>query len=163
MAEAELQGVSTTDEEEWISIAGWLPESIRHAITPMTIGAIFGAFWQTIVLPNLKYGYPSPVQGAFILALLFSPLMYKYLLPNNKGNWKEYAMGLGILGFAYSLIWVAGWGAMFCGGYFSLLIWVWINSTWWQYELPSFRYGIWHAIGIDIGAFGGALLAFIYL
>ena len=163
MAEAELQGVSTTDEEEWTSIAGWLPESIRHAITPMTIGVIFGAFWQTIVLPNLKNGYPHPVQGAFILALLFSPLMYKYLLPDKKGDWREYAMGLGILGFAYSIIWVSGWGAMFCGGYLSFLIWLWINSTWWQYELPSFRYGIWHAIGIDIGAFGGAILAFIYL
>ena len=80
MAEAELLPVSTTDEEEWRTIAGWLPESIRHAIAPMTIGAIFGAFWQTIVLPNLKHGYPHPVQGAFILALLFSPLMYKYLL-----------------------------------------------------------------------------------
>ena len=163
MAEGEVQPVSTSGREEWNSVAGWLPESFRHAISPMLIGALFGAFWQSIVLPNMAYSYPSPVQGAFILALLFSPLMYKYLLPDNNGDLKEYAMGLAILGLAYSFIWVSGWGAMFCGGYLSVLIWVWINTTWWQYELPSFRYGIWHAIGIDIGAFGGAILAYIYL
>jgi hypothetical protein len=163
MAEVDVQPIPISSEDEWNSVAGWLPESFRHAISPLMIGLLFGAFWEAIVLPNMAYSYPSPVQGAFILALIFSPLMYKYLLPNNNGDLKEYVMGLGILGLAYSLIWFTEGNAIFCGGYLSIMIWVWINTTWWQYELPSFRYGIWHAIGIDIGALGGGILAYIYL
>ena len=163
MAESEVEVVSIPVETKRNSIDEWLPDSLRHAILPMLIGALLSAFWETIVLPNMFYGFPSPVQGAFILALIFSPLMYKLLLPDKKGDLKEYAMGLGVLGFIYILIWFTQIGPLVCGGYLSILIWVWINTTWWQYELPSFRYGIWHAIGIDIGAFGGAILAYIYL
>lgn len=163
MTEVELPAPSGKGEEQWNSIEGWLGEIMRHAIAPMAIGAFFGAFWQTLILPQLSFGYPSPVQGAFILALVFSPLMYKFLLPQKSGDLQQYAAGLATLGLAYSIIWVSGWGAMFCGGYLSFLIWIWINSTWWQFELPSFRYGLWHSIGLDIGAFGGAVLAYIYL
>jgi len=163
MAETEVQPISADSEDEWKSVAGWLPESFRHAISPMLIGALFGAFWESIAANYMPYKYPIPVQGGLILALLFSPLMYKYLLPNNKGDLKEYVMGMGILIFAYILIWFTEGNAMFCGAYLSVLIWAWINTTWWQYELPSFRYGIWHAIGLEIGVVGGAILAFIYL
>ncbi|MDE0954784.1 MAG: hypothetical protein OR994_08910, partial [Candidatus Poseidoniales archaeon] len=95
MAESEVEVVSIPVETKKNSIDEWLPDSLRHAIMPMLIGALFSAFWETIVLPNVFYGFPSPVQGACILALIFSPLMYKLLLPNKKGDLKEYAMGLG--------------------------------------------------------------------
>ena len=29
-----------------------------------------------------------------------------------------------------------------------------------RYDLPPFRYGVWHMFAIDIGAFSGALLSF---
>jgi hypothetical protein len=163
MDKSEVDVVSIPVESERNSIGDWLPDSLRHAISPLLIGALFGVFWETIILPKLFYGFPSPVQGAFILALIFSPFMYKFLLPNKKGDWNEYAMGLGILGFVYSLIWFTQVGPLLCGGYLSIMVWAWINSTWWQYDLPSFRYGLWHAIGIEIGAMAGAILAHIYL
>ena len=163
MAEPEIEVASIAVEAEKNSSEDWLPDTLRHAISPMLIGVLFGVFWETIILPKLFYGFPSPVQGAFILALIFSPFMYKFLLPNKKGDWNEYAMGLGILGFVYSLIWFTQVGPLLCGGYLSIMVWAWINSTWWQYDLPSFRYGLWHVIGIEIGSMAGGILAYVFL
>ena len=69
---------------------------------------------------------------------------------------------LGMLtpGLFFIMIWFSGWGALFCGAYGPLLIWVWISTSWGQFDLPPFRYGIWHSFAINIGGFAGAILAF---
>jgi hypothetical protein len=32
-----------------------------------------------------------------------------------------------------------------------------------QFEFPPFRYGLWHALAVNIGAFGGSVLTYIYI
>jgi hypothetical protein len=31
---------------------------------------------------------------------------------------------------------------------------------WGRQQLPPFSYGLWHAMGVDLGAFAGALVVF---
>lgn len=147
-----------------VSYDGWMKELLRHAITPLFIGAFLGGFWQLFMMDRVgEMGLPMPVQGAFIIALPFSPFICKLLVPNSQGKLWQYSLGMFIMALVYSSIWMSGWGAMFCGGYFSGLVWIWINMTWWNYELPPFRYAIWHSIAIDLGAFGGALIVYFNL
>ena len=131
---------------------------IRHIIGPAVIGLLFGALAEHFLTP--VYSFPSPPQAAMIGAILLSPLMYFILLKDEASRWWEYSLGLLAPGSFFIMIWFSGWGALFCGGYGALLIWVWISTSWGQYELPPFRYGIWHSFAINIGGFAGAMLAF---
>ena len=131
---------------------------IRHIIGPALIGLAFGALAEQFLTPH--YAWPSPPQAAMIGAILLSPLMYFILLKDEASRWWEYSLGMIGPGLFFIMIWFSGWGALFCGGYGALLIWVWISTSWGQYDLPPFRYGVWHCFAINIGGFAGAMLAF---
>ena len=131
---------------------------IRHIIAPALIGLVLGIFFQEIILE--KYGWPSPPQGAILVSILISPLLYIILVRDEFSRWYEYSLGLCVPGMIFFVMWFSKWGALFCGGYGALLLWVWISTDWGRYDLPPFRYGVWHMFAIDIGAFSGALLSF---
>ena len=133
-------------------------KGIRHIIAPALIGLVLGIFFQEIIFE--KYGWPSPPQGAILVSILISPLLYITLVRDEFSRWYEYSLGLCAPGLIFFVMWFSEWGALFCGGYGALLLWVWISTDWGRYDLPPFRYGVWHMFAIDIGAFSGALLSF---
>ena len=131
---------------------------IRDIIAPALLGLVLGIFFQEIIFE--KYGWPSPPQGAILVSILISPLLYITLVRDEFSRWYEYSLGLCAPGLIFFVMWFSEWGALFCGGYGALLLWVWISTDWGRYDLPPFRYGVWHMFAIDIGAFSGALLSF---
>ena len=68
-------------------------------------------------------------------------------------------MGLTLPGAIFFMVWFSGWGALFCGGYGALLLWVWISTSWGAmiYRLLDMEFGM---PLLDIGAFSGALLVY---
>ena len=131
---------------------------MRHIIAPAVFGMIVGIIFQEYITP--QYNWPSPPQGAILSSIILSPLLYFILVRDKASRWFEYTLGLATPGAIFFIIWFSGWGAVFCGGYGALLLWVWISTSWGRYHLPPFRYGVWHAFAVDIGAFSGALLAY---
>ena len=130
----------------------------RHIIAPALFGMFFGVIFQQYITPD--YGWPSPPQGAILASIILSPILYFTLVRDTPSRWYEYTMGLTLPGAIFFMVWFSGWGALFCGGYGALLLWVWISTSWGRYDLPPFRYGVWHAFAVDIGAFSGALLVY---
>ena len=130
----------------------------RHIIAPALFGMVFGVIFQQYITPD--YGWPSPPQGAILASIILSPILYFSLVRDAPSRWYEYTMGLTLPGAIFFMVWFSGWGALFCGGYGALLLWVWISTSWGRYDLPPFRYGVWHAFAVDIGAFSGALLVY---
>lgn len=130
----------------------------RHIIAPALFGMFFGVIFQQYITPD--YGWPSPPQGAILASIILSPILYFSLVRDAPSRWYEYTMGLTLPGAIFFMVWFSGWGALFCGGYGALLLWVWISTSWGRYDLPPFRYGVWHAFAVDIGAFSGALLVY---
>ncbi len=130
----------------------------RHIIAPALFGMFFGIIFQQYITPD--YGWPSPPQGAILASIILSPILYFSLVRDAPSRWYEYTMGLTLPGAIFFMVWFSGWGALFCGGYGALLLWVWISTSWGRYDLPPFRYGVWHAFAVDIGAFSGALLVY---
>ena len=115
----------------------------RHILAPAIFGMIVGIFFQQYI--TQKYSWPSPPQGAILTSLILSPLLYFTLVRDEASRWYEYSLGLALPGLIFFMMWFSGWGALFCGGYGALLLWVWISTSWGRYELPPFRYGVWHA------------------
>ena len=150
---------SSSTDSELDRISGLDFETgMRHIIAPAIFGLIVGIIFQEFVTP--EYKWPSPPQGALLTSILLSPLLYFILVRDEASRWHEYTLGLALPGSIFFMIWFSGWGALFCGGYGALLVWVWISTSWGRFELPPFRYGVWHTFAIDIGAFSGALLAY---
>tara|TARA_B100000459_G_scaffold65116_1_gene35744 strand:- start:461 stop:970 length:510 start_codon:yes stop_codon:yes gene_type:complete len=131
---------------------------IRHIIAPAVIGMILGILAERFLTPNVAF--PSPPQAAMLGTILLSPILYFLLLSDEKSRWWEYSLGILAPGSYFIMIWFSGWGALFCGGYLPLLIWVWISTSWGRFDLPPFRYGVWHSFAVNIGGFAGAILAF---
>ena len=131
---------------------------IRHIIAPAVIGVILGFLAERFLNPIVNW--PSPPQAAMIGTILLSPILYFILLKDEKSRWWEYSLGILAPGSYFIMIWFSGWGALFCGGYLPLLIWVWISTSWGRFDLPPFRYGVWHSFAVNIGGFAGAILAF---
>ena len=133
----------------------------KHILAPAFLGVVLGGIWEAFVMPHVgEINLPNPVHGAFFISILLSPLLYRLLLDDEPSRWKEYTLGLSSLGLLFSMIWLSGWGGIFCGGYGALLVWVWISTDWGRHHLPPFRYGLWHAFGIDLGTFAGSVLVF---
>ena len=55
-------------------------DMLRHMMTPLLIGMVFGAIWQLTVMPRIDTFVPNPVHGAFAMYLVASPLIYKQLI-----------------------------------------------------------------------------------
>lgn len=151
-------------EAPFLSRAFDFETGLKHIMAPAFLGVAIGGIWEAFVMPHVgEIQLPNPIHGAFFISILLSPLLYRLLLDDEPSRWKEYTLGLSSLGFLFCMIWLSGWGAMFCGGYGALLVWVWICTDWGRYQLPPFRYGLWHALGINLGAFAGGVLTFTQL
>jgi len=122
-----------------------------HVMLPSIIGSLLAI---SSAFAGIKIG--NPVQTALVLGILFSPIFAWFSVEERKG---DYLLGLGLLNGLFALMWFSPNAGFFCGGYLTMMIWVWMSLNWWKFELPSFRYGIWHSVGMEIGAFGGAVIA----
>ena len=133
---------------------------IRHIIAPALIGLVLGIFFQEIIFE--KYGWPSPPQGAILVSVLISPLLYIVLVRDEFSRWYEYTLGLCVPGMIFFVMWFSEWGALFCGGYGALLPLGWVSTDLGRDGFPPFWYGGLHLFAIDIGAFFVALLSFCF-
>ena len=158
---AESDRVEVPADAPFIARALDMETGLRHILAPAFFGALVGGLWQWKVMPQIgEINLPNPVHGAFLVSLVLSPLLYRILLDDEASRLREYTIGLASLGLLFSVIWLSGWGAMFCGGYGALLVWVWVSTDWGRYNLPPFRYGLWHAFGINLGALAGGIFAY---
>ncbi len=164
MSEGDTE-VITTDatEEASVSESEIFSDMLRHMMAPLLIGMVFGAIWELTVMPRIEPNFaPNPVHGAFAIYLIASPLFYKLLLDMEMNRAGEYAMGFAVTACFLSLIWMLG-SSLYLGGFLPCIGWLFISSFWLQFEFPPFRYGLWHGMAVNVGAFGGSVLAFIYL
>ena len=44
--------------------------------------------------------------------------------------------------------------------YLAVVVWIWVSTSWWRFDLPPFRSAMWHTMGVNIGALGGSLLTY---
>jgi len=137
-------------------------DMLRHMMAPLSIGMVFGAIWQLTVMPRIDTFVPNPVHGAFVMYLLASPLIYKQLVGSEMNRAGEYAMGFAATACFLSLVWMFGSSSVYLAGFLPAIAWLFISSFWLQFEFPPFRYGLWHGMAVNVGAFGGSVLAFIY-
>ncbi len=121
-----------------------------HVMLPSILGSLIAI---CAALVGISIG--NPVQTALVLGILASPALAWFTTQERKG---DYLFGIVILNGLFALMWFSPNAGFFCGGYLTMMIWVWMSLNWWKYELPSFRYGIWHSVGMQIGAFGGAVI-----
>ena len=134
---------------------------LKHILAPALIGAGLGGAWQAYALPSIDSVFaPNPPQFALIVALVLSPLLYRILVHTTLERYLEYSFGFAVLALPLLLVWLSGWGALFCGMYGILLSWATLSRLWGRRQLPPFSYGIWHAMGIDLGAFAGAIVMY---
>lgn len=134
---------------------------VKHILTPALIGAGLGGAWQAYALPSIDSVFaPNPPQFALIVALAFTPLLYRILVHTSFERCLEYTFGFATLALPLLFVWLSGWGALFCGMYGILLSWATLSMLWGRRQLPPFSYGIWHAMGIDLGAFAGAVVVY---
>ena len=138
-------------------------DMLRHMMAPFLVGMIFGSIWQLNVMPRMDWLVPNPVHGSFAIYLLISPLMYKLLVAKEMSRASEYTMGFAVTACVLSMAWMFQGASVYCGAYIPAIAWLWISSYWLQFDFPPFRYGLWHGIGVNVGAFGGSVLSFIYI
>ena len=137
-------------------------DMLRHMMAPLLIGMAFGAIWQLTVMPRIDTFVPNPVHGAFAIYLVASPLIYKALIGMEMSRAGEYAMGFAVTACCLSMVWMFGTSSVYLAGFLPAIAWLFISSFWLQFEFPPFRYGLWHGMAVNVGAFGGSVLAFIY-
>ena len=135
-------------------------ETFQNVIAPTMFGMAAGGGWQALVSPHLTYGMPNPPQGGLLLMMLFAPLLHRLLTHHPQHRWKEYLGGVAALAFPLLLVWCTGLGGFVCGGYLAVVVWIWVSTSWWRFDLPPFRSAMWHTMGVNIGALGGSLLTF---
>jgi len=135
-------------------------ETFQNVIAPTMFGMAAGGGWQALVSPHLTYGMPNPPQGGLLLMMLFAPLLHRLLTHHPQHRWKEYLGGVAALAFPLLLVWSTGLGGFVCGGYLAVVVWIWVSTSWWRFDLPPFRSAMWHTMGVNIGALGGSLLTF---
>ena len=138
-------------------------DMLRHMMAPLLLGMLFGSIWQITVMPKIEI-FPNPIQGSFIIYLVLSPLIYKYLVGQEMNRAKEYALGFLSISIVLSAFWILPQqSSLYCGVFLTGISWLWLSSFWLQFEFPPFRYGLWHAMAVNIGAFGGSVLTYIYI
>ena len=92
--------------------------------------------------------------------MLFAPLLHRLLTHHPQHRWKEYLGGVAALALPRLWVWSTGLGGFGCGGYLAVVVWIWVSTSWWRFDLPPFRSAMWHTMGVNIGALGGSLLPF---
>ena len=139
--------------------ATWM-ETWTNVGAPTLFGLVVGALWQWKVQSTLAYGIPNPVQASLLMMLLCAPLFHRLLTQHPQKLWKEYALGVLLLGGFFSAVWMSGYGGFVCGGYLAVVVWIWVSTSWWRFHLPPFRLAIWHTFGVNIGALGGSIMMY---
>ena len=138
-------------------------DMLRHMMAPLMLGMLFGSLWQILVMPKIDF-FPNPVHGSFMIYLVLSPLIYKILVGQEMNRAKEYSLGVLSVAVVLSIVWILPQqSSLYCGVFLTGISWLWLSSFWLQFEFPPFRYGLWHAIAVNIGAFGGSVLTYIYI
>ena len=150
------------EQEQGVTGSEIFSDMLRHMMAPLLIGMVFGAIWQLTVMPRIDTFVPNPVHGAFAMYLVASPLIYKQLVGMEMNRAGEYAMGFAATACFLSLVWMFGTSSVYLAGFLPAIAWLFISSFWLQFEFPPFRYGLWHGLAVNVGAFGGSVLAFIY-
>ena len=150
------------EQEQGVTGSEIFSDMLRHMMGPLLIGMVFGAIWQLTVMPRIDTFVPNPVHGAFAMYLVASPLIYKQLVGMEMNRAGEYAMGFAATACFLSLVWMFGTSSVYLAGFLPAIAWLFISSFWLQFEFPPFRYGLWHGLAVNVGAFGGSVLAFIY-
>jgi len=140
---------SATWKETWVNVG-----------FPTFFGVAVGAGWQIAVQPRLTNEVPNPVQAALLALLLLTPFFHRWLTDHEPSRWKEYLAGASVLSTFFLLVWMTGYGALICGGYVAIVVWIWISTSWWRFHLPPFRSALWHTLGVNVGALAGSVLAF---
>ena len=120
----------------------------RHVIWPTTFAIILVA-----ICAHFFLEYAPPMSLALILAVVVSPLLG---LLTKSGKWNEHLCGVAIVCIPMSGFWLLG--ESYCNIAIPFMFWVWMSSSWSKYDLPPFRYGIWHGFGIAFSIIPGALL-----
>jgi len=143
------QPSSATWAETWVNV-----------VAPALMGVVLGALWQVFIQPRLSLNLPNPIQASLMVLLLVSPLMHRWFTDHEQGRWKEYTAGVLVLGLPLGAVWLSGYGGFICGGYLSIVIWIWVSTSWWRFRLPPFRSALWHTLGVNVGALGGSLMAY---
>ncbi len=148
-------------ESKPVNLLEDIKTGLKHIVSPAILGALFGSGWQRYGLPKLDSLFATyPVQFELLFALLLQPLFYRILVHTSFARCLEYSFGFSALALPLCVVWLSGWGALFCGMYAILLAWVSISMMWSRKQLPPFSYGIWHAMGVDLGAFAGAVVMY---
>jgi len=138
-------------------------DMLRHMMAPLMLGMLFGSIWQILVMPEIDI-FPNPIHGSFMIYLVLSPLIYKLLVGQEMNRAKEYSFGVLVVAIVLSFVWILPQqSSLYCGVFLTGISWLWLSSFWLQFEFPPFRYGLWHAIAVNIGAFGGSVLTYIYI
>ena len=138
-------------------------DMLRHMMAPLMLGMLFGSIWQILVMPEIDI-FPNPIHGSFMIYLVLSPLIYKLLVGQEMNRAKEYSFGVLVVAIVLSFVWILPQqSSLYCGVFLTGISWLWLSSFWLQFEFPPFRYGLWHAIAVNIGAFGVSVLTYIYI
>ena len=144
-----------------VSIKQDLLTGTKHILAPALIGAAVGGGWQVYGIPVFDSVFtPNPPQFALLVILALTPLMYRVLVHTSFERCLEYTFGFAVLALPLCVVWLSGWGALFCGMYAILLSWGCLSMLWGRRQLPPFSYGLWHAMGVDLGAFAGAVAVY---
>lgn len=122
-----------------------------HVMFPAIMGSVVA---MAVTFADFDFG--NPVQTSLLVGIALSPLLG---LATKQERLLDHMFGFALLNGIFALMWFSPNAGFFCGGYLTMMIWVWMSLNWWKYELPSFRFGVWHAVGMEIGAFGGAIIA----
>jgi len=122
-----------------------------HVMFPSIMGSLIA-----IAVTFAGIDFDNPVQISLLIGIAIAPVIGWF---SKQEKLLDHFFGFALLNGIFALMWFSPNAGFFCGGYLTMMIWVWMSLNWWKYELPSFRYGIWHSVGLEIGAFGGAIIA----
>lgn len=152
--------ISSPDSSVLLKSADWGDTWINIG-APTLFGVVVGSFWQWQIAPQLSSLWPNPIQAALLSFVLLSPLFHQQLTSHEFSRWKEYALGTLLPSLYIIGIWfIPGLTGMFCGGYLATIVWIWMCTSWWRFDLPPFRSALWHVLGVNIGALGASILTY---
>ena len=133
---------------------------LLHSLIPFIIGGVFGGLWQAFYVDSMPYGLPAPPQFALLCWLVVSTISFPILWREQSSRWTEYLAGNCALAFPLLFVWLTGYGSLLCGAYLAGIGWIVVSASWPRMTYPPFRYGIWHVLGVNIGAFFSSILVY---
>jgi hypothetical protein len=158
------EGGLIAEEQVAIEVAGPVGHGQRdvalHSLVPFVIGGLLGGYWQAYHFDSMTYGLPTPPQFALLCWIVLSTISFPVLWKEQPGRWPEYLAGTCSLALPLLLVWVTGYGSLLCGAYLAGIGWIVVSASWPRLTYPPFRYGIWHVLSVNIGAFFCSILVY---